>query len=337
MKPTELEEFLKTYSREFFKPDQSNDELPPALFVWGPPGIGKSSIIRQVTESLNIDFVDIRMLIYDPTDLRGIPVPDDGQAKWLPASILPSKDGKGIILYDELNCAPVLVANSALQLILDRKLDEYTLPKGYMQIAAGNREGEAFVHKLSPPLLNRFVHINLDLDVDDWAVWAVKHSIRPEIVGFLQWRPELLFKFNPAKHERSFPTPRTYKFASRLLDFTPEPMLLEMMSGAIGEGAAVEFIAFTKTFNKIPDIKRILEGEDNTVPDGIDIKYALISALASAATEKHCNRLLKYSYNLPKEFATVLVKLLLGKLGRPTLEKAPEWSKWAREFISVIK
>jgi len=190
----------------------------PAIFIWGGPGIGKSSVCRQATEEKGVNFIDIRALLLDPTDLRGIPVPEDGKAKWLTPTFLPTAvDWRGLMAFDELTLAPPIVSNSILQLVLDRKLGEYHLPDGCCIVAMSNRETEAIgVYRLSPPLANRFIHIDFDVDNDEWAKWAITHDIYPPIIGFLtKFRPELLYKFDA--NRKAFPTPRCFDKETEVL------------------------------------------------------------------------------------------------------------------------
>uniref|UniRef100_UPI0025DB766D AAA family ATPase n=1 Tax=Sulfuricurvum sp. TaxID=2025608 RepID=UPI0025DB766D len=100
-------------------------------FLWGAPGIGKSSIIKQIARESGIECIDLRLSLMDPTDLKGIPFyeKDSHSALWAPPSFLP-REGRGILFLDELNSAAPAVQASAYQLILDRKVGEYTLPEG---------------------------------------------------------------------------------------------------------------------------------------------------------------------------------------------------------------
>ena len=119
----------------------SEQKVP--TFLWGAPGIGKSSIVKQIADSLNIGFIDLRLALMDPTDLKGIPFYDkeSHSALWAPPAFLP-RDGTGILFLDELNSAPPSVQASAYQLILDRKVGEYELPDGWAIVSAGNRESD---------------------------------------------------------------------------------------------------------------------------------------------------------------------------------------------------
>ena len=151
------------------------------VFIWGIPGIGKSAVIHQLAAELAIPLRDILALLLDPMDLRGLPfLRSDGRSKWAMPDFLP-QDGEGILFLDELNAAPAMVQASCYQLVLDRKLGEYTLPEGWAIVAAGNRDSDrAATTRMPTPLRNRFVHLEFEVDVQEWAEWAIGAEIRPE-------------------------------------------------------------------------------------------------------------------------------------------------------------
>jgi MoxR-like ATPase len=181
MKPSKLYEALHALIGE---------RVP--LHIWGASGVGKSQIVSQVASDLDYDLVDVRAVQLDPVDLRGLPRISADQTEWVPPKFLPSS-GKGILFLDELTSAPQMVQAACYQLVLDRKLGEYVLPEGWVVVAAGNPASERGVHFAMPrPLRNRFVHLDLEPDLDDWSKWAVKAQVRPEIIAFLRFKPELL-------------------------------------------------------------------------------------------------------------------------------------------------
>jgi MoxR-like ATPase len=170
MKPSRLRGVLQTLLTQRW----------PA-FVWGPPGTGKSSIVREVADSAKLPVIDLRASLLDPTDLRGIPAIDGGRAVWCPPSFLPRpNDTPGVLFLDEINAAPPLVQASLYQLVLDRRVGEYELPKGWWIVAAGNRQQDrAVTFRMSSALANRFVHVSLEVDVDDWRAWAIEKALDP--------------------------------------------------------------------------------------------------------------------------------------------------------------
>jgi hypothetical protein len=250
------------------------------VYLWGPPGCGKSSVVKQAAESLQLQLVDLRATLLDPVDLRGLPSVQNGRAVWCQPEFLP-RAGEGVLLLDELAQAPPLVQAAFLQLTLDRRLGEYVLPEGWTVIAASNRaEDRAGTHRLISPLLNRFIHLDMEVDVEDWQDWAVKANVGPELRAFIRFRPSLLFGFDPASNPRAFPTPRSWEFVNDVLNATPVDLLHQVVSGCVGEGAATEFGAFLKLYRQLPDIHGVLRTPGtSTVPTEPSVLYALLGAL----------------------------------------------------------
>ena len=327
MRPREVKDLLNACVKH---PDTS-----PPVYLWGPSGSGKSSVVRQVAEENNIGFVDLRLALLDPTDLRGIPVPKDGTAYWLPPSSLP-REGQGILFLDELNLAVPLTQASAYQLILDRAIGEYRLPAGWFIVAAGNKaEHGAFVHKMAAPLRNRLIHIDFEINLDDFTSWGLRNNIEPDVIGFLHFRPELLYNFDPKRQEDSFPTPRSWEFTSRLMGFMSGDLLYEAIEGAVGKGAAAEFWSFIRLKDKLPSIEAILAGED-IVPNGADLNYALVSTLATRAEPEQINRLVQYSNKLQDEFSVLLVKLLCAKHKKIVFTSEAYRQEWCKKHRDIV-
>ena len=215
----------------------------PAM-LWGGPGTAKSMIAQQVATAGNRQYVDVRALLLDPVDLRGIPWRDsDGRTRWAPPVFLPPTDDAGLWLInlEELpSCVPMVQA-ALYQLALERKVGEYALPEGASLIACGNREGDrGVVHRMPTPLASRFVHLEIRVDAEDWLAWAASNGIAPEVLFFIQLEPTLLHQFDPQSKEKAFPCPRTWHFTSNIvhrrngLDPSVERALFR---GTIGEAA----------------------------------------------------------------------------------------------------
>ena len=187
------------------------------LHIWGPCGTGKSQIVRQVASDLGYEFLDVRAVQLDPVDLRGLPRISSDQTAWVPPKFLPNS-GKGILFLDELTSAPQMTQAGCYQLVLDRRLGEYRLPDEWVVIAAGNPASERGVHFAMPrPLRNRFVHLDLEPDLEDWSKWAIKAHVRPEIIAFLRFKPELLHAADVTSDANAWPTPRSWEMASCVL------------------------------------------------------------------------------------------------------------------------
>lgn len=249
MTPTELKAYLNQII---------NKRLQISTMIWGPPGIGKSSIVSQVAKEHSLEFVDVRLSQLAPTDLRGLPVAENGISKWYPPEFLP-RDGKGILFLDEINMAPPAMQGVAQQLILDRRVGSYTVPKQWYVWAAGNRkEDRASVFDMPAPLANRFIHLEVGHDFDSFKAYALEKKVDEQIIAFLSYRPILLHQIHP--QQPAWPSPRSWEYASTLhnadLDISP----------AVGTGAAAEFTAYLRLYKTLPDLALILQGQGDKIP-----------------------------------------------------------------------
>ena len=250
-------------------------------FLWGPPGIGKSDLVQQIGDDTGRNVVDVRLALWEPTDIKGIPYFDsnNGTMTWAPPAELPTDpDSKDILFLDELNSAPPAVQAAAYQLILNRKVGTYKLPDGVDIVAAGNRDGDRGVtYRMPAPLANRFIHLEMKVDFEDWQDWATLNHVHPEVVGYVGFAKQDLYDYDPKSPSKSFATPRSWSFVSDLVadeDIDTET-LTNLVSGAIGDGLAIKFMAHRKIASRLPKVDDILDGK----VEGLDIKE--ISAMYS--------------------------------------------------------
>jgi hypothetical protein len=310
-------------------------------FLWGAPGIGKSSIIKQIACENGIECIDLRLSLMDPTDLKGIPFyeRDSHSALWAPPSFLP-REGRGILFLDELNSAAPAVQASAYQLILDRKVGEYTLPDGWAIVAAGNREGDrGVVYRLPSPLANRFVHIEMEVNATDWRDWALGRGIDERVVAYIGFKNSALFGFDPLKNERSFATPRSWEAVHTILNSSLSKTLwLEAISGAVGEAAAVDFLGFCQVMDKLPDVDAILRGEEAEVSEDLSTLYALASALVTrilgTPSDDAVSNVLHYSLKLKNEFAVMIVQDLQRQ--GVLMEHLDAFGEWVEAYAYLL-
>lgn len=237
------------------------------VFMWGPPGIGKSDIVHQIGAEQNREVIDIRLSLWEPTDIKGIPYYNStlNTMCWAPPTELPTDPNSTAILFlDELNSAAPATQAAAYQLVLNRRVGTYILPKGVAIIAAGNRETDKGVtYRMPAPLSNRFLHLELTTDFEDWLNWATNNLIHGQVVGYLGFAKQDLYNFDPKSPSRSFATPRSWTFVSDLLndDDLEDETLMDLVSGAIGEGLAHKFMAHRKVAKQMPNPEDILYGK----------------------------------------------------------------------------
>ena len=283
----QLERILKLQLETLAKRPEMAKVLPP-LMVWGAPGLGKSSILQKAARDQGIGFIDVRLAQREPVDIRGLPVPGPDGVKWLVSSDWPrDPKSRGIILFDEITAADRSLQVAAYEFILDRRLGElYKVPDGWYICAAGNRtEDRAVAATMSSALANRFMHVELGEDVESWVAWALKSDIQPSVVGFLRFRPAMLFSQKGENLERGWPTPRSWERVSRMLEVMkdePEELVRYMVYGLVGNRAGVEFMEFKKMSESFADALALMRNPDAEVkiPSRADMKYALCSAVA---------------------------------------------------------
>ena len=260
------------------------------LFLWGPPGIGKSELVEGITNELGGLMIDLRLGQMEPTDIRGIPFynKDSGKMEWAPPVELPDEETASqypivVLFLDELNSAAPSVQSAAYQLILNRRIGKYALPKNVVMVAAGNRESDKGVtYRMPTPLANRFIHQEMKVDFASYQTWAVLNGIHKDVVGYLSFAKQDLYDFDAKSASRAFATPRSWTFVSQLLDDedSDDDTLTNLVAGTVGEGLAVKFMAHRKVSGRMPKPEDILSGKvkDLNVKE-VSAMYSLVISM----------------------------------------------------------
>ena len=259
------------------------------LFLWGPPGIGKSELVENITRDLGGYMIDLRLGQMEPTDIRGIPFynKDSGKMDWAPPVELPDDELASqypvvVLFLDELNSAAPSVQSAAYQLILNRRIGKYKLPDNVVMVAAGKRESDKGVtYRMPTPLANRFIHQEMKVDFASWQEWAVLNKIHKDVVGYLSFAKQDLYDFDAKSASRAFATPRSWSFVSELLDDECDnDTLTNLIAGTVGEGLAVKFMAHRKVASKMPNPLDILKGKvkDLNVKE-VSAMYSLVISM----------------------------------------------------------
>ncbi|MDD7635850.1 MAG: MoxR family ATPase, partial [Clostridiales bacterium] len=195
----------------------------PSVMLWGPPGVGKSQAVRQIAKEIGettgktVNVTDVRLLLFNPIDLRGIPTAnaDKTLAVWLKPQIFQmdaSDDIVNILFLDEISAAPQSVQAAAYQITLDRVVGEHKLPDNCIVIAAGNRMTDKSVaFKMPKALANRLMHIEIAGSFNSWKEWAIRSGINEKVLGFLSFRQSYLMGFDSSSDDLAFATPRSWE------------------------------------------------------------------------------------------------------------------------------
>jgi len=309
------------------------------VFLWGSPGVGKSSLVSQIAKQKDMKFIDLRLSLLDPTDLRGIPFfdNDNKSAIWAKPEFFPDTTSEdfGILFLDEINSAPPTIQAAAYQLILDRKIGEYHLPKNYSIVAAGNYETDRGVtYRMPTPLANRFVHLDFDLDFESWKLWAYSANIDSRIIAYLSFKPENLFLFDAKSTKKAFATPRSWEFVNNILNSSlPKELYKEVISGTIGTESCEEFLDFLEVMNKLPNFEDILQNKEVEIPTNNSVLYAtcsgLVYALKRDETKESVSNVINFSLLLPSEFGVMLIRDL--QKSNIQIEHSVSWNNWVEK------
>lgn len=330
-------------------------EIPP-IMLWGAPGVGKSTIIRNLAEKHGVGFIDVRLAQREPVDIRGLPVPSEDGVKWLISSEWPrDPESRGIILFDELTAADRSLQVAAYEFILDRRLgDLYKVPEGWYIMAAGNRaQDRAVSMTMSSALANRFLHLELEADAESWVKWGMKNDIHPTVSGFIRYRPELLFTHKNENLERGWPSPRSWERLSTMIEHFSEKehLMNNIIFGLVGQKTGVEFMAYYTISKEFDDIAAIMRDPsmELEIPTKPDRKYAICAAMAyylwrgkdEADTKLLVDGFYRISLDLSSDFAALaMIDAINGAKNDETLGvliQSKKYAAWSKKHGKAFK
>lgn len=279
-------------------------------FLAGQPGVGKSSMVKQIAEKRGVPMIDFRPALHGIEDLIGLPTFNDDKTissfatpSWLP------QDGEGIFFIDELPQALPGMMAALSQFILDRSIAGYTLPDGWDIVVAGNRlQDRAATHKMPSHINDRLTFIDVEFSIEDFSAWCFSTGVPDVVRAFVKFRPEVVQKFDPAKEINC--TPRSLVMASKFLD-AKDSIRFALMQGTIGEGPTAEFLGYLKIWQELPDLESIVKDPKRArVPsiDRPDILYGVTTMLSSRATPENFAAMAKYIERIPQEYGVAFMK-----------------------------
>ena len=357
LKPTELKAALNVCVRARRR-----------FMIHGDPGIGKSQVVEQTADELfagtygfKIDeqgivrypptkvigapvggtpvpsnakpyFRDVRAATLDPVDLRGLPTVKDGKTSWAAPDFLLLDERGGLFFMDEINRGTEMVANACFSLCDKGELGAVKMPETWV-IGSAVNDKDTGARKLSSALSARFQHFDAQTDLEDVCKVAVRRCWHPSVIAFLRFNTKLLHAYNPL--ERVSPNPRGWEFVSDIMKQDPPfKLLMALISGAVGEGAAIEFVGFTRLWMELPNIDQIImDPGTSKVPTEPSAIYVVTAALARRATSKNMGRILQYLERVPVEFNVASVIAALRR--DPELAGCQEFTTWCIKHADV--
>ena len=294
----------------------------PSVMLWGPPGVGKSQGIRQIAEKIrentgkNVSVTDVRLLLFNPVDLRGIPTANDDKtlAVWLRPKIFQMDDSENtinILFLDEITAAPQSVQAAAYQITLDRTIGEHKLPENCIVIAAGNRITDRSVaFNMPKALANRLCHIEIKSDASAWHDWAISAGVHPIVMGYLDYNSSVLNGFEPSEDNLAFPTPRTWEMVSSILRNVSNDIsdVYPLIAGCIGARIAASLQTWYEIYQRVPDMKEVFSkgAKADPPPDRPELLYATVAAMVdyvrNERTLAELSNSVAYACKMPIEF-----------------------------------
>lgn len=321
----------------------SNNRRP--VFLWGPPGVGKTDIVGQAARELGLTYHESNLTCHDAGDIK-FPIVSGGEVSWKNSLFPESPEWRGICCLDELAQADVSVMKAVCQVVLARRIGQSVMPDGLMFVACANRQQDrAGANRVITPLLSRFIHLDVEASLEDWTEWANSSGVDHRVVSFLQWKPSLLHVFNPEENPRSFPCPRTWHMFSDALQVVSEDTLHSVAKGVVGEAAAAEVVGFLQIYDSIAlkyPIDKIVNDPDSVPVPRLSegaILWALGGALAERAKTKVravTHNCMRYAMRMPLEFASYAVRSIMQSGGSIDALTAPGASLFIEKNKSII-
>jgi hypothetical protein len=307
--------------------------------IEGAPGGGKTTIVHEVAQELGVPYIERHMptMLVEDFGVPDLTTSNDKFAYKLP-EWFPVK-GKapdvGILCFDDRNQAGTDLQKVFANICQARTLHGHTLPDGWMVVSTGNRQADrAGANRVLSHLRNRETVLELETHLDDWTSWAIDHQVKPEVVSFIRFRPGLLHDFDPQRDQNA--TPRSWvEGVSDVLGTVSPEAEYECFKGAVGEGAAAEFVGFMRIFRKLPNPDAILLNPTTSdVPTDPATLYALSGAIAQRATEGNFERVCQYAERMPPEFSVLTISHAARR--NPDLATTQAFTQWSIKHQAVL-
>lgn len=296
-------------------------------FLQSSPGMGKSSIVKQIANEYNLELIDCRLSTMEPTDLQGLPWFNKGKAEFQPYSFFPLADspipeGKSgwLLFLDEFNSASRATQAAAYRVVLDREIGMHKLHPYCAVVAAGNKMTDgAITNKLSTAMSSRVVHLNMELNFEDWRDnFALPQKIDERIIAYLSMYPEKLMDFDPERDDQTFSCPRTWEFASKILHATQQnpSEIVDLLAGAITGEQASSFAQFCKVYKDLVTVDDILADPEVKAPKDKAGQWAILIHLTNRVDEKNLEPVLTWvDKNFDKSLAVTFLRTLNARHG----------------------
>jgi hypothetical protein len=320
MRPVEVKETIKALYN-----------VRRTVCIEGPPGGGKTTVIRQCAEELGLDYQELHMPTMLVEDF-GIPMPEDGVLQYtIPWWFPQDPESQGILCFDDRNQASPDLQKVLANICQARELHGHKLPEGWMVISTGNRqEDRAGANRVLGHLRNRETVIPMETSMDDWMAWAFRNAVPNELIAFLKFRSDLLHKYDPKADIN--PTPRSWtEGVGGIMGVVPRHVEVACFAGAVGEGPALEFKAFLDVYRDLPDPDACLaDPAKATMPTKTNVKYAFAAAVANRGKKENAANFFALIERFDPEFMMLAINMALRGPNAKELQATPAFTKFVQ-------
>lgn len=331
---------MKATLKDMFNaPEKHPGKFPRSICIEGPPGGGKTTIVHEVAQELGVAYVERHMptMLVEDFGVPDLTTPGDTfkyrMPDWFPIEgVAPDL---GIMCFDDRNQGGNDLQKVMANIQQARTLHGVRMPSRWMVVSTGNRQSDrAGSNRVLGHLRNRETVLELETHLDDFTTWAMDHNVAPEVISFIRFRPGLLHDYDPQRD--SNPTPRAWvEGVSDVIGTVASDAEFECFKGAVGEGAAAEFVGFVRIWRKLPNPDNILLNPDKAeVPSDPATLYALSGALAQRITENNMDRAVTYAERMPPEFSVLSISYACRR--NADLANTAAFTKWAIKHQNVL-
>lgn len=313
------------------------------VLIKGAPGIGKTSLVEQSAKRLGIDLIVSHPVVSDPTDYKGLPYAEGGEAHFLPFGDLKRlihAEVPTVYFLDDMGQATPAVQSALMQLILARRVNGHKISDFVTFVSATNRrEDRANVQGILDPVKSRFVSIvELNIHADDWIAWALDAGMPNDLIAFVSWKPDVLSSPGTREIENTS-NPRTLEWVGRLLNAgVPNRVRDEAIAGAAGAGFSAEFNAFCRLKDGLPSYEDVVKDPKKTkLPDEMHIRYAMISVLASQVERQDIGAVLTYVDRMEPEFVVGFAKMAVKQNRFDLMWDEVKATKFTDKYWDLLK
>lgn len=312
------------------------------VLIKGAPGVGKTDIVKSVTDALQFDRLIMHPVVDESIDYKGIPAIINGQALFLPygnLQMMIEATRPLVVFIDDMGQAEVSVQKAIMQLLLERSINGKRISDHVSFVAATNRQQDkAGVSAIIEPVKSRFATIvELEINLDDWIEWAVQNKMPMELIMFLRFIPTAITEFHPTRELKNSSCPRTIAMVGEMMNAgLPKEMEQEVFAGSAGDDFATKFCAFLKVSRELPNPHDVLKNPKRSiVPKTLDAQYAIAGSLAQHVSEKTLGNMITYLDRMPGEFSVKAIKDAI-QLKAGEFITHPAFQRWAHEKRELL-